>query len=327
MYPLPRKILTSYPQSNVEPAYLISLHLYAATAMEMSARPLSSPSTYRADLFQQARNHYDQATHLIRDAEELVQSKYRASFSLLSLSSPHSPSGSTSSRAWTSETGLSSPAPSVCSSEDLNARLHQSHLPSPPSLSSFPGPARKKVSFEPPKEDPPIFEPYIRPDSPTLGFDDEYFITGFSRQDLPDIPSCSKKSPISSPTLHEVDEDATPRASQDFHRLGQGFLAVEPEFDRRSFQLDNSASRYCAHLFNLKSRLVQHRASLEAVLETPASRESEIADCSSTSSGDDTRALDRRARIERLRKSGWQRKRFDPSRYEALRNAALAELN
>jgi hypothetical protein len=315
-------------QSNVEPAYLISLHFYAATAMEMCARPLSTLSTYRADLFQQARNHYERATHLIRGAEESAQSKVRTSLPLSSHSSPQSPSGSTSSRAWTSDTGFSSPAPSVCSSEDLNARLHQSHFSSPPSLSTFSRPARKKVSFELPKDHPPIFEPYIRPDSPTLGFDDEYFVTGFVRQDLPEIPSCSKKSPVHSPTIHQVDDDdATPMASRDFYYLSRTSLDVESEFDRRSFELNSSASRYCAHLASLKSRLLQHRASLEAVIEAPTVSESEITDRSPTPLGDDIRALDRMARIERLRKTGWQRKRFDPSRYEALRNAALAELN
>ncbi|KAL1902762.1 hypothetical protein Sste5346_000672 [Sporothrix stenoceras] len=317
--------------SNVEPAYLISLHFYAAISMEMCARPLNTPSTYRADLFQQARNHYDRASQLVRDAEESAQSKFRASFSLLSLSSPHSPSGSTSSRAWTSETGLSSPTPSVCSSEDLNPRLHQSHFPSPPNLSSFPKPApRKKVSFELPKDEPAILEPYIRPDSPTLGFDDEYFVTGLARQDLPRIPTCSKKSPVSGPTLHQAgDDDATPRALRDFYSLGhlsQGPLDVESEFDRRSFQLDKSTSRYCEHLSNLKSRLARHRANLEDIIETPVG-EGDIADRSSTPVDDGTRCLDRKARIERLRRSGWQRKRFDPSRYEALRNAALSELS
>jgi hypothetical protein len=38
------------------------------------------------------------------------------------------------------------------------------------------------------------------------------------------------------------------------------------------------------------------------------------------------RALDLKARIERLRAEGWQRKRFDPRRYDALCEAALADL-
>ncbi|KJR84880.1 uncharacterized protein SPSK_09219 [Sporothrix schenckii 1099-18] len=310
--------------SDVEPAYLISLHFYAATAMEVCARPLSSPSAYRARLLQEAREHYGQASHLIHDAEVLVQSRVRASFTLPPLSNLHSPSSSISSRVWTSETGFSSPTPSVTYSEDLNAGLHQLEFSLPPSLSFSLGPARKKVSFELPGKDTPIFEPYIRPDSPTLGFD-EYFVTGLARQNLPETPSCSKKS---IPTLQRANnEDATPRASKNFNHLSHGVLDLEAGFNGRSCKLDNSASRYCAHLANLKCRLEQHKANLEAVIETPPTGDNDIAEnINLVPPGEVAHGLDRKTRIERLRKQGWQRKRFDPSRYEALRNAALAEL-
>jgi hypothetical protein len=35
---------------------------------------------------------------------------------------------------------------------------------------------------------------------------------------------------------------------------------------------------------------------------------------------------DKQARIERLRRCGWQRKRFDPRKYEELRDSVMAEL-
>ena len=38
------------------------------------------------------------------------------------------------------------------------------------------------------------------------------------------------------------------------------------------------------------------------------------------------KSADIKARIERLRATGWQRKRFDAGRYEALREQVLSEL-
>lgn len=318
--------------TDVEPAYLISLHFYAATAMEACARPLAAPSSYRDSLLQQARSHYEQADHLINNAEESALIKHRMSFALSPSPSPspHSPSGSISSRAWSSETGFSSPAPSECSSEDLNTRLRQSQSPpSPTILSPSPRPV-KKVSFELPKPSAPRFEPYIRPDSPTLGFDDEYFQTGFARQELPEIPVRAKTP---EPIMIQIDEEeTTPRASKslNFFRMSSDISSDESVSSRRSSITDAPASRYCAHLTSLKTQLARHRANLETVIATPPVVE-EASDVYTfrcpTPVDEGAQAIDRKARIERLRKNGWQRKRFDPSRYEALRYAAIAELD
>ncbi|CAK7228995.1 hypothetical protein SEUCBS140593_007098 [Sporothrix eucalyptigena] len=93
--------------------------------------------------------------------------------------------------------------------------------------------------------------------------------------------------------------------------MGQGALGGYTDAAPRSLQIDRSA----------------HRANLDLVLDTAPNGDSELSDHSSTPIDDESHALDRKARIERLRRNGWQRKRFDPSRYEALRAAALAELN
>ena len=303
--------------------------------MEACARPLSAPSSYRDSLLQQARGHYEQATHLINDAEESALIKHRISFGLSPSPSPslspHSPSGSISSRAWSSGTGFSSPAPSECSSEDLNARLRHSqssHLPT--ILSPTPRPT-KKVSFELPKQDTPRIEPYIRPDSPTLGFDDEYFQTGFARQELPEVP-VRAKTPEPIMVQIKEEEETTPRASRnlDFFHLNSDASSDGSVSSRRSSISDAPASRYCAHLTSLKTQLARHRANLDNVIATPSFTE-EVADAYTfrcpTPFDEGAQALDRKARIERLRKNGWQRKRFDPSRYEALRYAAISELD
>ncbi|OAA54732.1 hypothetical protein SPI_08603 [Niveomyces insectorum RCEF 264] len=320
--------------SDVEPAYLISLHFYAATSMEMCARPLAASSSYRNSLLRQAQSHYDRAAALIRTAEELANPKIRTSLTLSASSSLHSPCESVSSRTWTSETDLTSPTPSVCSSEDLNARLNWSQSPTNPNSASPPRPARKKVSFELPKEcPPPKWEPYVRPDSPTLGFDDEYFTRALSRQSLPEIPVRPKTPDVNPVRLtgeeeeeEEEEEETTPKAfkSQFFSRA---MFDVHSDHIRHSFLLGRTASRYCAHLTGLKSQLALHRANVDALLQAPADYGEEASVRAPTPVDEETYALERKARIARLRESGWQRKRFDPSRYEALRTAALAELS
>jgi hypothetical protein len=44
-----------------------------------------------------------------------------------------------------------------------------------------------------------------------------------------------------------------------------------------------------------------------------------------TSAIDEMRELDLAARIARLKENSWRRQRFDPTRYQALREAALAD--
>ncbi len=116
----------------------------------------------------------------------------------------------------------------------------------------------KKVSFSLPHE-PARAAPYIRPDSPTLGFDDEYFAAGLTRSKLPDVPRRPQ-----SPGREEDDEDdedededdATPRAVTrppnpfEDDRLGDPFM------------LPVSVNRYCEHLAELKSQLASHSANL-----------------------------------------------------------------
>ena len=294
----------------------------------MCGRQLSVDSPYRAGLFQRAREHYDHAASLIREAEESAHIRNRLSLSPLLFSSPLSPAGSTSSRAWTPDTGLSSPSPSVCSSEDFGARFTRSHSTSLPVASSSPGTARKKVSFEMPIDKFPVPQPHIRPDSPTLGFDDEYFNIGLSLQNLPDLPYRPQTLLVTPLVLGAEDSPVTPSALKEVSISEYGVSRSEFDVSRRFLEEDFSSSdSYCARLSDLSLRVAQHRANLDAISSVAVDSETSFLDRSPTPVEDECQTSQRKARIERLRKIGWQRKRFDPSRYEALRNAALAELD
>ncbi|KXX82861.1 hypothetical protein MMYC01_200544 [Madurella mycetomatis] len=304
--------------SHADPVYLIYLNFYAATSMEICARPLPSTAALRTSLLQQARTHFDRAASLISAAEDSVIRRFRPYSATSSRgSSCHSPSGSISSRAWTPDTRVSSPTDSVCSFEDLSSNCQS------------PAKRVKKVSFSLPKEETfQIQEPIIRPDSPTLGFDDVYFQAGVMRQDLPDLPVAPKFHEIEFPlpTIPEAETDSA--------------LPPPPEEDsEHSFLVARSVDRCCEHLSGLRAQLKRHSQSLEGLLAISASaqqqqqqqqqkqQKTKPATSTKASNAETFRALDRQARIERLRKCGWQRKRFDSSRYEELCETVMAELN
>ncbi|KAK0731650.1 hypothetical protein B0H67DRAFT_640014 [Lasiosphaeris hirsuta] len=302
--------------SQVEPIYTIYLHFYAATSMELCARTLPPISPARSSLFQQARAHFDCAATLIDAAEDSVVRKARTGSVSSRSSSCHSPAGSISSRAWTPDTHMSSPTNSVCSFEDLNAKTQQQSRLPPHS-----GKRVKKVSFSLPS-DPPfrIPEPIVRPDSPTLGFDDDYFHSGpAARQYLPELPAPVKFQEIELP-LQTVTESEQ--------------LQLIPEDD--AFLMARSVDRYCENLSGLREQLARHSANLNQLIAAKEAQttaalliESAMSRPSTPSVDgemDDLRKMDRQARIERLRKNGWQRKRFDGRRYEELCDAVMSEL-
>ena len=302
--------------SQVDPVYLIYLHFYAATSVEICARPLPSTSALRTSLLQQARTHFDKAASLINSAEESVIKRIRpGSVGSSRGSSCHSPSGSVSSRAWTPDMSLSSPTDSTCSFDNLSPK-------------SPPPPKRvKKVSFSLPKEESFNIsaEPFIRPDSPTLGFDDFYFQVGAARQELPPPPP---------PKFHEIELPLQTIAECDGESDSDNALLSDEEDETiSSFHVARSVDRCCEHLSGLRTQLVRHSTSLEELLRSASqlsladtSKSARARSISNGSTAEEARALDRQARIERLRSIGWQRKRFDAKRYEELCEAVMAEL-
>ncbi|KAK4195687.1 hypothetical protein QBC40DRAFT_18722 [Triangularia verruculosa] len=298
-------------KSQVEPVYLIYLHFYAATSLEILARPLPS-SSHRTDLLHQARNHFNRASALINAAEESVVSKVRSSSSMSSRgSSCHSPASSISSRAWTPET----PIESVSSCEDLSSRDN-----SPKRV--------KKVSFSLPKEEPiqmKIPEPMIRPDSPTLGFDDFYFSSPVLQQRLPDLPV----SPKFQDRFQEVEYPLhTIHESEDEHESPSSPSETSEEDDESAYMISQTIDRCCEHLSGLRRQLNRHSANLDQWLRSPPSPIIPPAvRARLNSAAEELRALDKQARIERLRKINWERERFDPRRYEELCEEVMAELS
>ncbi|KAK4251974.1 hypothetical protein C7999DRAFT_27663 [Corynascus novoguineensis] len=303
--------------SQVEPVYLIYLHFYAATSLEICARPLPSTAALRATLLEQARTHFDQASALINAAEESVLRKFRPGSvgSLRTSSSCHSPSGSISSRAWTPDTCVTSPTDSVCSFRDFDPR------------SSYPALRHsKKVSFSLPKHatlDVGPSEPIIRPDSPTLGFEDAFY-------HQPSVAAEAASTPDLEPIRYQ-EEIELPLPTIPEHGHGQ----EQEEEDESAHHVARAVDRCCEHLSALRAQLARHSSSLAELLAlqcqqhpvSPGSSPSSLATTTMAPRGcGGEKNQDRQARIERLRKNGWQRKRFDATRYEELCEAVLAEL-
>lgn len=331
----------------------------------MCARSLAVASSYRISLLQQARSHYERALSLLETAEEASASQSRPYSVASSLPSLHSPSGSVSSRAWTPDNGAMTPTGSLSRKSSLQQAETRSK-------------AKKKVSFELPKDKSrwsfSLPEPVIRPDSPTLGFDDEYFLAGALRQELPEIPTKrSSRQDLevtahmlpSMPSISEGDE-LSPTHSTSSRDSGEEF----PFFrhDNADFESVRSLARYCAALSALRTQVNSHMAALDELLKydirlqqkIPESFESSIlhntasamtaslnrmslqthsltrqrsgsslsfaSNSSVTSGGDDERSRDRQARIDKLRMNGWNRKRFDATRYEVLCEVVMSEL-
>ncbi|GKT75869.1 hypothetical protein ColTof4_08292 [Colletotrichum tofieldiae] len=295
------EILDNIKESaNIEPAYLIYLHFYAASSFDMLSRPLNGTSPYRTMLLQQARDHYTQASDLSKAADESMARSSRPSSA--ATSSMHSPSSSISSRAssrtWTNSTAFSSPTPSVCSVEDAVSKLSTNQPPQ-----------RKRVTFCDVPE-----EPFIRPDSPTLGFED--FLCSPQEPEpryLPVLP----EEPEPADESEEMTKPPTPEP-------------LNEDCDAFDFLQERSIHRYCGLLSSLRSQIAVHIANVEEQLAAPSQTTISINSLPTRAAtpelSDELRSLDIKTRIERLRQNNWHRRRFDARRYEALRESVLAEL-
>ncbi|WQF77689.1 hypothetical protein CDEST_02703 [Colletotrichum destructivum] len=296
------EILDNIKESaNIEPAYLIYLHFYAASSFDMLSRPLRGTSPYRTMLLQQARDHYTQASNLSKAADENMARSSRPSSA--ATSSMHSPSSSVSSRAssrtWTNSTAFSSPTPSVYSVEEAVNKLSNNQTSQ-----------KKRVTFcEVPEE------PFIRPDSPTLGFED--FLCAPQEPEpryLPVLPE--EPEPADEP--EEMAKPPTPEP-------------LNEDCDAFDFLQERSIHRYCGLLSSLRSQIAVHIADIEEQLATSSQTFPSVNSLPTRAAtpelSDELRNLDIKARIERLRQNNWQRRRFDASRYEALRESVLAELS
>ncbi|QUC19676.1 uncharacterized protein UV8b_03917 [Ustilaginoidea virens] len=270
------------------PVHLLYLHFYAAASLEMQARAIHQSSPHRASLLRQSYVHYSAASDAAKQAEgstSRVPPRLVTSFSSLHSASESSASGSTVS------TRMSSPAPSLGSAEDV----FKPHPRTSPCASK-----KKKVSFC----DQLIFEPIIRPDSPTLGFDE-----------------CLRRSSLEPVYPESILKNAqpTPPAAFLVEDLPLGPEPGEPD-DADPFYHARSIHRFCTILSSIRRQITSHMTTLD--IEMAACR----IPSTLTPISEEMRNLDIKARIERLRACGWNRPRFDAKRYETLRENALADM-
>ncbi|ROW14843.1 hypothetical protein VPNG_03806 [Cytospora leucostoma] len=230
--------------------------------------------------------HYEKAASLIRTAEEAITSRSRSSSSASSVPSLHSPSGSVSSD------GVPTPT---------RPRARKSSLQREPRSGEKKERPRKKVSFELPKDKSQwsfdLPEPIVRPDSPTLGFDDDYFAAGVSRQELPELPTPKRWSRMldletsqrieaavtmsSSPPLlpsisegEELSPASSPSPSTDSYSSEGGYYFARYDDSSSSSSSSDSDSarsvspRYCETLSSLKTQVASHLSSLDDLLES-----------------------------------------------------------
>ncbi|KAL7628769.1 hypothetical protein AAE478_000284 [Parahypoxylon ruwenzoriense] len=370
--------------SAVEPLYLIYLHFYAASSFELCARPLSCSSNYRTRLLRDAQVHYNKAEGLIQKTEETMNRRTRSASSSSTTSSINSPE--LSPRSSASSTTVSSPRTSVCSVEDGAAKPNIKPVIKAKKKVSFSG-LNDLIEFQP--------EPYIRPDSPTLGWEDYIFPSPPDNTPLFVERNRSVPLPKSEPVIEQnqapetQSEIAKPSTSD--RELTEEPSATDDRFDLDVFLQTRSMNRIRAQLSALRLQVTWHRDGVDALLaapdDTPATpivpmdvppvpptlfsppRPSRANTCptevelglssngksipwtasalsdsfarSPNSEMSNPRAIARPAsaastirstdealqhRIERLRAGGWQRKRFDNRRYEALREQVLGEL-
>ncbi|KAI0817700.1 hypothetical protein GGR55DRAFT_621605 [Xylaria sp. FL0064] len=277
--------------SNIEPLHLIYLHFYAASSFEWCARPLSSSSTYRAELLHNAQTHYAEAEVLIAGMEWNVAERARSP-SLIT--SPDSPSFSASPRVPDlSSTASSSPRTSVfCLDDEPPAKATRKARPK----------SKKKVSFS---SLPQLFEfqpePYIRPDSPTLGWEDPFFMASSHEVDTPLSmspkkqsspasiikPSCEAKASHtrimsvaefeSKSSLEPCTRASTPVAAQfsnrsttnqEYNRERCG-TPSNHTFDLESFLQTRTLNRFRGQLSALRDQVRRHRAVVDGLLAAP----------------------------------------------------------
>ncbi|KAI0102941.1 hypothetical protein GGR51DRAFT_550205 [Nemania sp. FL0031] len=309
--------------STIEPLHLIYLHFYAASSFEWCARPLSSSSTYRTKLLCSAQTHYAEAEALISAAEWNVAERARSP-SPTPTTMPGSPGLSASSRTSDESSTPSSPRTSVFSlDEEPPAKVAPLARVKPKKKVSFSG-LPEFFEFQP--------EPYIRPDSPTLGWNDYNSVSQHEMYSTcPVSPRTTSPTSIIKLPLEEKKSRATTAAAEE-----RSSTPTSHVFNLDSFLQTRTLNRFRMQLSALRDQVSRHRSAVDELLATPdntptpatpsGTPNTPTSIMSPLSAGGGGGEGSIRDRIERLRASGWRRKRFDSRRYEALREQVLGEL-
>ncbi|KAH7162697.1 hypothetical protein B0J13DRAFT_615322 [Dactylonectria estremocensis] len=329
--------------ATVKPAYLIYLHFYAASAQEMMSRGLHHASTARVNFLHQAQDHYLKASHLIATIDaadaDINQALFQYSASTIVYEydfgdSPSSILSSQPSATWSpSIRSMPSWAPSPSSSNRSSVNRSSMDRFSMDSSRGNAATSSKRKS-----------DNHVRPDSPTLGLFP--FASGTFQDLLNAMPSPPPTVPASPPEHVRAAQPAELVASAGnlAHpqpiRLSQSFQIPErvqtpepiqlPEPAQNSEPMEErlpgtgAAHRSSALLSGLQRQITRHLSFIDADLA--AARNPPPTATNLGLHDDEHRALDLQARIERLRASGWQRRRFDFQRYQQLREKAIADM-
>ncbi|KAJ6446312.1 hypothetical protein O9K51_01084 [Purpureocillium lavendulum] len=263
---------------NTQPAYLVYMHFFAAMALEMQARATPRSSSLRYSMFQKAQEHYRLGADIAKHTSETIVMPSKRNMS----PSPSDQSISTDDSRSSTPTRMSSPAPSASSVADALNRSGPASRP------------KKRVAFR----DVPVMEPIIRPDSPTLGFDDWL---GRSSPEPMYPESILKHGRKTSDQTEMLPPPATPEL---MHEEESACLPFHESF----------SPHYCAILASINGQIQTHMAMLDEELVS-CQRETSV-----------PQNMDIRTRIERLRATGWRRRRFDATRYQNLCENVLADL-
>ncbi|KAK8140212.1 hypothetical protein PG984_000278 [Apiospora sp. TS-2023a] len=247
--------------SNIEPLHLVYLHFYAASSFEMCARPLSQSSTYRTKLLRDAREHYEDAALLINKAEEVTTRKSRSGS--VSSTASYSPLLSLGSCLNAS---ASSPGSSMSSSDETPGAKRPTKKKKKVSFSGLPD--LEEVTKPIPQPDP-----YVRPDSPTLGWEESYYVFG-----TPEPPAPQQQQPVDSASapLASVAE-TEPESPAPFSREELSFPSPPTtptppaDDDGHTFNLElflqtKSMNRLVSQLSALRSQISYHRDAIEGLL-------------------------------------------------------------
>lgn len=257
------------------------MHFYAATSIEMQVRGFQTASPYRIKLLQDARQHYRLAAALAKAADERL-ARVKSLFPDPPPSSLGSPVESVMSFRSGTSTRMSSPTPSDDSTGSFTLRR-----------------PKKKVSFADELSYSDSEEPYVRPDSPTLG---------------PSDLASGRSSPCFENLSASVVEDTSDMATPTPANITQFATRQEPQ------GLSPSFTRYCLVLSSIQRQISTHLNSIERDIDAALYPRPAVP------LDEEMRALELQSRIERLRATGWQRRRFDAQRYEDFRERAMADM-
>ncbi|KAF4123512.1 hypothetical protein GMORB2_6213 [Geosmithia morbida] len=272
----------------------------------MQVRSLHHASDHRVKLLARARDHYRRAS-ILSDVEG-------QNVSTLAASSPPSPyvSSSVDSAATAPFPRCLSPSTTTTShspSLSMGGSSVSSNRSSVDTCITTPSPSPEKQHAVPASLPPaaPVQQaqkdqcPTVRPDSPTLGCL------------LPATPPYAH--PVSVDLASGLDGDGERNNICFYHDDDDDDDEEESEQDHAKvdpFRRSRSLHRFAMALESLHRQInMVHIPAVDTVTETEASPSA---------------TADLESRIRRLRATGWVRKRFDPSRYEALTEEAMADL-